>query len=79
MNITVWSYVGQVNISVIADDQTMNDPHEATDAMIRAFNAVCVAAGLAHPRRSSKTALAPAYSAPQPATVAYSGGLPGGG
>jgi diacylglycerol O-acyltransferase len=30
LNITVWSYVEQLNISVLADDQTLNDPHEAT-------------------------------------------------
>ena len=34
MNITVWSYVEQLNISVIADDQTLDDTHEATDAMV---------------------------------------------
>ena len=30
MNITVWSYVDQLNISVLADDQTLEDTHEAT-------------------------------------------------
>ena len=38
MNITVWSYVDQLNISVIADDQTLEDTHEATEAMVKAFN-----------------------------------------
>ena len=37
MNITVWSYVDQIAISVIADDRNLHDPHEATDAMLRAF------------------------------------------
>jgi diacylglycerol O-acyltransferase len=47
MNITVWSYVDQFNISVIADDCTLTDTHEATDAMIRAFSEIRSAAGLA--------------------------------
>lgn len=64
MNITVWSYVDQVNIAVIADDQTMNDPHEATDAMIRAFSGIRVAAGLAPASTEVETAMAPAYAAP---------------
>jgi len=46
VNITVWSYVDQLNISVIADDRTLHDTHEATDAMIRAFGEIRTAAGL---------------------------------
>jgi diacylglycerol O-acyltransferase len=46
MNITVWSYVDQLNISVLTDDCTLDDPHEATDAMIRAFTEIRSAAGL---------------------------------
>jgi diacylglycerol O-acyltransferase / wax synthase len=37
VNITVWSYVDQLNISVLADDATFDDPHEVTDAMVDAF------------------------------------------
>ena len=37
MNITVWSYVDQLNISILCDDLTTADPHIATDAMIEAF------------------------------------------
>lgn len=37
VNITVWSYVDQLNISVLADDATFDDPHELTDAMLEAF------------------------------------------
>ena len=37
MNITVWSYVDQLNISVLADDVTFTDPHDVTDAMVDAF------------------------------------------
>ena len=42
----MWSYVDQLNISVIADDRTLHDTHEATDAMIRAFGEIRTAAGL---------------------------------
>jgi diacylglycerol O-acyltransferase len=46
INITVWSYVEQLNISVIADDRTLKDTHEMTDAMMRAFAEIRGAAGL---------------------------------
>ena len=46
MNITVWSYVDQLAISVITDDRTLDDPHEATDAMIDGFIEIRRAAGL---------------------------------
>jgi WS/DGAT/MGAT family acyltransferase len=46
INITVWSYVDQLNISVIADDRTLGDPHELTDAMVGAFREIRAAAGL---------------------------------
>jgi WS/DGAT/MGAT family acyltransferase len=46
MNITVWSYVDQLAISVLTDDLTLDDPHEATDAMIGAFIEIRTAAGL---------------------------------
>jgi diacylglycerol O-acyltransferase / wax synthase len=63
MNITVWSYVDQVNVSVIADDQTVQDPHEVTDAMVRAFSDIRVAAGLTPATTDIETAMAPAFSA----------------
>jgi hypothetical protein len=47
MNITVWSYVDQLAISVLTDDLTLDDPHEATDAMIDSFVEIRSAAGLA--------------------------------
>ena len=37
VNITVWSYVDQLNISVLADDVTFGDLREVTDAMVEAF------------------------------------------
>ena len=46
MNITVWSYVDQLAVSVLTDDRTLGDPHEATDAMIDAFVEIRRAAGL---------------------------------
>ncbi|OMC30023.1 diacylglycerol O-acyltransferase [Mycobacterium colombiense] len=46
INITVWSYVDQLNISVIADDRTVKDPHEVTAAVVHAFSEISTAAGL---------------------------------
>lgn len=46
MNITVCSYVDQFNISVLTDDLTLEDPPEATDAMIHSFTEIRTAAGL---------------------------------
>ncbi|MCG5434191.1 wax ester/triacylglycerol synthase family O-acyltransferase [Mycobacterium sp. MYCO198283] len=45
-NMTVWSYVDQVDISVLSDDQTFDDVHEATDAMVHAFAELRRAVGL---------------------------------
>ncbi|MGO9692906.1 MAG: wax ester/triacylglycerol synthase family O-acyltransferase [Mycobacterium sp.] len=41
VNITAWSYVDQLGIAVLTDDQTFDDPHEATDALTAAFNELC--------------------------------------
>ncbi len=46
LNITVWSYVDQLNISVLSDGATLEDPHELTTAMIDAFVEIRGAAGL---------------------------------
>ncbi|BBY27437.1 WS/DGAT/MGAT family O-acyltransferase [Mycolicibacterium sediminis] len=46
LNITVWSYVDQLNVSVLSDGATLEDPHELTDAMTRAFVEIRSAAGL---------------------------------
>lgn len=46
MNVTVWSYVDQLNFSVLSDGETLADTHEATDAMVRAFGRIRTAAGL---------------------------------
>lgn len=45
LNMTVWSYVDHLNISVLSDDQTFKDTHEVTDAMIHAFADIRSAAG----------------------------------
>ncbi|KUI32473.1 diacylglycerol O-acyltransferase [Mycobacterium sp. IS-1742] len=46
MNITVWSYVDQLNISVITDDVTIADTTEATDALLAAFDEIRFIAGV---------------------------------
>ena len=46
LNITVWSYVDQLNVSVLSDGRTLEDPHELTDEMINAFIEIRRAAGL---------------------------------
>jgi WS/DGAT/MGAT family acyltransferase len=63
LNITVWSYVDQLNISVIADDITVDDPHEVTDAMVDAFVEIRTAAGLSASLTDVETAMAPASTA----------------
>jgi diacylglycerol O-acyltransferase len=60
MNITVWSYVEQLNISVLTDDLTLHDPHEATDAMVHAFVEIRARAGLPEELTEVPTAMAPA-------------------
>jgi diacylglycerol O-acyltransferase / wax synthase len=57
LNITVWSYVDQLAISVLTDDVTLVDPHEATDAMIDSFTEIRRAAGLSEPLKSLGGAL----------------------
>jgi diacylglycerol O-acyltransferase len=59
-NMTVWSYVDQVDIAVLSDDQTFNDVHEATDAMIHAFAEIRRAAGFSGEPTIVDTAMAPA-------------------
>jgi hypothetical protein len=58
-NMTVWSYVDQVDIAVLSDDHTFKDPHEATDAMVHAFGEMRRACGLAE-LTTVGTAMAPA-------------------
>jgi WS/DGAT/MGAT family acyltransferase len=58
-NMTVWSYVDQLDIAVLSDDRTFKDPHEATDAMVHAFGEIRRACGLAE-ATTVETAMAPA-------------------
>ena len=60
INITVWSYVDQLNISVLTDDITLDDPHEATDAMVHALIEIRSSAGLPGGLTEVPTAMAPA-------------------
>jgi diacylglycerol O-acyltransferase len=46
VNITVWSYADQLGIAVLTDDETFNDPHEATAALRSAFSELRCAAGI---------------------------------
>ena len=60
LNITVWSYVDQLNISVLADGATLKDPHEVTDAMIADFIEIRRGAGLSDKLKVIEAAMAPA-------------------
>ncbi len=46
VNITVWSYVDQLGVAVLTDDQTFAVPHEATDALSQAVSELRRAAGI---------------------------------
>ena len=46
LNLTVWSYVDQLSVSVLADDETLRDTHDVTDAFVEAFTELREAAGL---------------------------------
>ena len=58
LNITVWSYVDQLNVSVLSDGATLEDPHELTDAMIEAFIEIRRAAGLSEKLTVVESAMA---------------------
>jgi hypothetical protein len=53
----VWSYVDQLSISVLTDDRTLQDPHEATDALLAAFAGIRKAAGLSEALTPVETAM----------------------
>ncbi len=57
MNITVWSYVDQLAISVLTDDRTLDDPHEVTDAILDEFTEIRRAAGITGDLRPVGSAL----------------------
>ncbi|MGV0656553.1 wax ester/triacylglycerol synthase family O-acyltransferase [Mycolicibacterium thermoresistibile] len=58
LNITVWSYVDALNISVLTDGATLSDPHELTDAMMSAFVEIRRAAGLSEQLTAVESAMA---------------------
>lgn len=58
LNITVWSYVDQLNVSVLSDGATLEDAHELTDAMRDAFVEIRRAAGLSEKLTVVETAMA---------------------
>ena len=60
LNITVWSYVDQLNISVLSDGSTVKDPHEVTEAMIDDFIEIRRAAGISKSLTVVPEAMAPA-------------------
>lgn len=60
LNITVWSYVDQLNISVLSDGATLKDPHEVTEAMVADFIETRRAAGLSEELTVVEAAMAPA-------------------
>ncbi len=62
-NMTVWSYVDQVDISVLSDDCTFGDIHEATDAMLHGLAEIRESAGLPAELRAVESAMAPATAA----------------
>ena len=62
-NMTVWSYVDQVDISILSDDRTFDDVHEATDAMIHGLAEIRRAAGFPAELTTVDTAMAPARPA----------------
>ncbi len=58
LNITVWSYVDQLNISVLSDGATLQDPHEVTEAMIADFIEIRRAAGISEDLTAIEAAMA---------------------
>jgi diacylglycerol O-acyltransferase / wax synthase len=59
-NMTVWSYVDQVDISVLSDDRTFSDVHEASEALVRSFAELRRAAGYSGDPSEVDAAMAPA-------------------
>jgi diacylglycerol O-acyltransferase len=60
LNITVWSYVDQLNVSVLTDGATLDDPHELTEAIIDEFVEIRRAAGLSETLTVIENAMAQA-------------------
>jgi hypothetical protein len=56
----VWSYVDQLNVSVLSDGATVDDPHELTDAIIDELIEIRRAAGLSEKLTVIESAMAQA-------------------
>lgn len=59
-NMTVFSYVDQLDLAILSDDRTFNDVHEATCAMVHAFGKIRRAAGFFGEPTTVDTAMLPA-------------------
>lgn len=59
INITVWSYVDQLNISVITDLKSVDDAHEITTAMVDELVEIRRAAGLSEKLTAVEKAMSP--------------------
>lgn len=57
MNVTVWSYVDQLNFSILTDDRTLNDAHEFTALALDAFVELRRSAGLTPKLQDVATAM----------------------
>jgi diacylglycerol O-acyltransferase len=64
LNITIWSYVDQLNMSVLADREILPEPHLVTEAFCRAFDELRHAVGLPGATPASADALPPAPVGP---------------
>ncbi len=60
LNITVWSYVDQLNVSVLSDGATVEDPHEVTEAILEELVEIRRAAGLSEELTVIESAMAQA-------------------
>lgn len=60
LNIAVWRYVDQLDISVLSDGSTVEDPHEVTEAMVADFIGIRRAAGISDDLTVVQEAMAPA-------------------
>jgi diacylglycerol O-acyltransferase / wax synthase len=60
INITVWSYVDQLNISVMTDLKSVQDAHEVSSAMVDEMVEIRRAAGLSEQLTVIERAMAPA-------------------
>jgi WS/DGAT/MGAT family acyltransferase len=60
LNITVWSYVDQLNVSALSDGATVDDPHELTDAIVDELIEIRRAAGLSDKLTVIESAMAQA-------------------